>query len=106
MPTTDGTAAAHSNIPSSGVVRRSRQRKVLENRDLCRIVSCYIPSYLKKCSVENDCYGGVGGYDDDDDDEDEDDEDEEEEDEDEEEEIDDDDDEEEEEEDSFKNQVV
>ena len=98
MPTTDGTATAHSNIPSSGVTRRSRQRYVLENRDLCRIVSCYIPSYLDKCSVENDCNGGVGDYtNEEEDDEDE----EEEEDEDEEEENDNDDD--DEEEDSYKN---
>ena len=73
MPTTDGTATAHSKMPSSAVTRRSRQRKVLENRDLCRIVSCYIPSYLDKCSVEmeNDCYGGGGDDDDEDEDEDE-----------------------------------
>ena len=43
MPTTDGTAAAHSEI---GVTRRSRQRKVLENRDLCRIVGSFIPKPL------------------------------------------------------------
>ena len=49
MPTTDdGTAtahsahSAHSDIPLSGVSRRSRQRKVLENRDLCRIVGSFI----------------------------------------------------------------
>ena len=43
MPTTDGTAAAHADILSPGVTPRSRQRKVLENRDLCRIVGSYIP---------------------------------------------------------------
>ena len=47
MPTTDDTAAAHADIPSSGVTpRRSRQRRVLENRDLCRIVGSYIPKPL------------------------------------------------------------
>ena len=44
MPATDGPAIAHSDILSSGVTRRSRQRKVLENRDLCRIVVAYIPN--------------------------------------------------------------
>ena len=43
MPTTDGTAAAHSGIPSPGVTLMSRQkRKVFENRDLCRIVGLYL----------------------------------------------------------------
>ena len=46
MPTTDGTAAAHSDIPSLGEFLRGRQSKVLENRDLCRIVGSYIPKPL------------------------------------------------------------
>ena len=45
MPTTDGTtaaaAAALTYIPSSRVTLRGRQSKVLENRDLCRIVTSY-----------------------------------------------------------------
>ena len=46
MPTTDGTAAALSNIPSPGIILNGRQSKVLENRDLCRIVGSYIPKPL------------------------------------------------------------
>ena len=46
MHNTDGTATAHSDIVSSGVTRRSTQSKVLENRDLCRIVGSYIPKPL------------------------------------------------------------
>ena len=39
MPATDGTL-------SSGVSLSGRQSKVLENRDLCRIVTSYIPTLL------------------------------------------------------------
>ena len=50
MPTTtDGTTAALPEIiPSSEVIttRRSTQRKVFENRDLCRIVGSFIPELL------------------------------------------------------------
>ena len=41
MPPTEGTATAHSDITLS-----VRQSKVLENRDLCRIVGSYIPKLL------------------------------------------------------------
>ena len=43
MPTTYGTTVAHPDILSSGVSLIGRQSKVLENRDLCRIVTSYIP---------------------------------------------------------------
>ena len=50
MPATDGpaTAAAVPDIPSSGVTLMSviQKSKVLENRDLCRIVVAYIPKPL------------------------------------------------------------
>ena len=49
MSTTDGTTAAAAAVvtPSSGVtLSGSRQSKVLENRDLCRIVVSYIPKQL------------------------------------------------------------
>lgn len=40
IPTADGTAATNS---STGVILSGRQSRVLENRDLCRIVASYIP---------------------------------------------------------------
>ena len=45
MPLSDGTAALPNamRIPPSGVKRRRKDLKVLENRDLCRIVSSFIP---------------------------------------------------------------
>ena len=48
MPTTDGTiiAAAVPDIPSSGNTRSSSMIKVLENRDLCRIVASFILNLL------------------------------------------------------------
>jgi hypothetical protein len=47
MPTTDGhTATAHLDILLSGVTLNGTQSKVLENRDLCRIVGSYIPKPL------------------------------------------------------------
>ena len=46
MPNRDGTSTAHPTIPSSGVTVNGRQSKVLENRDLCRIVGFYIPKPL------------------------------------------------------------
>ena len=47
--TDDPATAAPAYAPgiqSSGVTRRSRQCKVLENRDLCRIVASFIPRIL------------------------------------------------------------
>ena len=41
MPATDGTTAAVPDIPSTGFTLSGRQSKVLENRDLCRIVTSY-----------------------------------------------------------------
>ena len=44
MPTTTAAATAAvvvPDIPSTGVILRGRQSKVLENRDLCRIVASY-----------------------------------------------------------------
>ena len=41
---TDGTITPY--IPSSGFTLIGRQSKVLENRDLCRIVTSYIPKRL------------------------------------------------------------
>ena len=53
MPTTYGTTAAAAVIvvvpdfPSTGfTLSGGRQSKVLENRDLCRIVTSYIPKQL------------------------------------------------------------
>ena len=53
MPTRDGTAAAAAaaahpyavvqHVPPSGRIRRRNEIQVLENRDLCRIVSSFIP---------------------------------------------------------------
>ena len=48
MPATDGTTAAAAAVPdiaSSGVTLMSaiQKSKVLENRDLCRIVVAYLP---------------------------------------------------------------
>ena len=44
-PSSDGTAALPNEmrIPPSGVKRRRKDLKVLENRDLCRIVSSFTP---------------------------------------------------------------
>ena len=46
MPATDDPAAAVDITPSSRVARSRRMSKVLENRDLCRIVVSYIPKPL------------------------------------------------------------
>ena len=45
MPPSDDTTAPpyELRIPPSGVKRRRKDLKVLENRDLCRIVSSFIP---------------------------------------------------------------
>ena len=47
MPTTDSSAAHLYIFPSSGVTLRGSKSKVLENRDLCRIVVSYIPKPLE-----------------------------------------------------------
>ena len=60
MPTTDGTAAAPSTIPSPDVTLNGRQNKLLENRDLCRIVGSYIPKPLP--SVLSWWYEGGDDY--------------------------------------------
>ena len=44
MPATESTTAAVPDIPSSGVTLSGSKSKVLENRDLCRIVVSYIPN--------------------------------------------------------------
>jgi hypothetical protein len=66
MPTTDGPTTA-SIPPSTGVTRRSKQSKVLENRDLCRIVSSFLPMDPSIHYVEEE-EEDTGDYDDDDDD--------------------------------------
>ena len=43
MPTTGDSLAACIPPPSTGVTRRTKQSKVLENRDLCRIVASFLP---------------------------------------------------------------
>ena len=79
MPsTTTTTDSPVTAIPSSGVTRGCGQRKVLENRDLCRIVSCYIPNYLDRSPVDYDDYGGGEDEEEEDEEENEDDEDEDE----------------------------
>ena len=47
-----------SYIPSLGVTRSSSLRKVLENRDLCRIVTSYIipKKHTNLDSVKDNCY--------------------------------------------------
>ena len=42
MPTMDSTVV-YTGIPSAAFTRSGRQRKVLENRDLCRIVVSFVP---------------------------------------------------------------
>ena len=44
MPTTDDIAAQPEQLSSSGLPRRSSHSKVLENRDLCRIVASFLPN--------------------------------------------------------------
>ena len=44
MATANDAAVPLHNTPSSGITLRGRLGKVLENRDLCRMVTTYIPN--------------------------------------------------------------